>query len=69
MGAVGRTLGIVVVLLLVAAGAAYFLVPPVASRTETFTVERPVESVFARLSSAPAGTLLDLTSLSASSST
>ena len=40
----------------VAAGAFIFFVPPVASRTETFTIERPAASVFARLASTPAGT-------------
>ena len=56
MGAVGRILLIIVVLAAVAAGVIFFVLPPVASRTETFTVERPAASVFARLASTPAGT-------------
>lgn len=55
MGGFLRTLLIIVVLLAIAAGVAYFVLPPVASRTESFTVERPAETVFARLASTPAG--------------
>lgn len=55
MAGVGRIIVIVLVLLLAAAGAAYFLVPPVASRSETVTIERPAQTVFARLASTPAG--------------
>jgi hypothetical protein len=40
----------------VAAVGGYFVLPPRASATETFTVERPPESVFAYLASTPAGT-------------
>lgn len=58
MGAAGRIILIVVVLVLVAAGAGYFLVPPVASRSETLNIERPAPTVFARLSSTPAGTAI-----------
>jgi hypothetical protein len=55
MGGAVRIILIVLVLVLVAAGAGYFLVPPVASRSETLTVERPPATVLARLSSAPVG--------------
>ncbi len=55
MGAAGRIILIVVVLVLVAAGAGYFLIPPVASRTQTLDIARPAPTVFARLSSTPAG--------------
>lgn len=58
MGAVGRILMIVVVIALVAVGAAFFVLPSQATRTETFTVERPAASVFARLASTPPGTAL-----------
>lgn len=58
MGAIGRILIIIVVLVVVGFGAAFFLLPKTASRTEAFTVERPVETVFARLASTPAGTQL-----------
>jgi hypothetical protein len=58
MGGVVRIILIILVLVLVAAGAGYFLVPPVASRTETLTIERPAQTVFARLSSTPAGSTL-----------
>ena len=55
MGGVVRTVLIVFGLLVAGSAAAYFLTPPVASRTETLTIERPAETVFARLSSTPAG--------------
>lgn len=55
MGGVGRIILIVLVLLVGGAAAAYVLVPPVASRTQTLTIERPAETVFARLASTPAG--------------
>lgn len=55
MGGVVRTILIVLGLVVAGSAAAYFTVPPVASRTETLTIERPVETVFARLSSTPAG--------------
>lgn len=58
MGAVGRILLIIVVILVVAVGAGYFLLPNAASRTETINVERPAPTVFARLASTPAGTVL-----------
>lgn len=58
MGGVGRTIIIVLVLLVGGSAAAYFLVPPVASRTQTLTIERPAETVFARLSSTPAGSTI-----------
>ncbi|GAN00100.1 hypothetical protein U91I_03765 [alpha proteobacterium U9-1i] len=58
MGAVGRILGILVVIVLVAVGAAFFVLPSQATRTQTFTVERPASSVFARLASTPAGTVI-----------
>ena len=55
MGAVGRIILIIVILVLVVAGAGYFLVPPVASRSETLTIERPPTTVLARLASTPVG--------------
>jgi hypothetical protein len=58
MGAIGRILIIIVVLAVVVVGGAFFFLPHTASRTETFTVERPAETVFARLASTPAGTQL-----------
>ncbi len=58
MGGAVRIIIILLVLVLVAAGAGYFLVPPVASRTETLTIERPAQTVFARLSSTPAGSTI-----------
>lgn len=58
MGAVVRILMIVVVIALVAVGAAFFVLPSQATRTETFTIERPASSVFARLASTPPGTTL-----------
>lgn len=56
MGGVGRILIILVVVLLVAAGVVFFVLPNKASRSQTFTVDRPVASVFARLASTPPGT-------------
>ena len=55
---VGRNILIGIVVLVVALGAAYFLSPNTASRSSTFTVERPVPTVFARLASTPAGTAI-----------
>jgi hypothetical protein len=55
---VGRIIGIIVVLVLVAAGAGYFLVPPVASRSQTVEIERPAQTVLARLASTPQGTVI-----------
>lgn len=56
MGAVGRILIIIVVVALIAAGVVFFVLPNKASRSQTFTVERPSASVFARLASTPPGT-------------
>ena len=58
MGAIGRILLIIVVIAVIAVGAAFFLLPNTASRTESFTVERPPASVFARLASTPPGTAI-----------
>ena len=58
MGGVGRIIIILLVLVVGGSAAAYFLVPPVASRTQTLTIERPAETVFARLASTPAGTTI-----------
>lgn len=55
MGGAVRIILIVLVLVLVAAGAGYFLVPPVASRSQTVTVEAPSSTVLARLASTPVG--------------
>ena len=54
----GRIIGIIVVLVLVGAGAGYFLVPPVAARSQTVEIERPAQTVLARLASTPSGTVL-----------
>lgn len=58
MGGVVRTVIIIVVLVLGIAGAAYFFVPPVASRSQTVDVERPAQTVLARLASTPSGTVV-----------
>jgi hypothetical protein len=58
MGAVGRIILILIILVLVVGGAGYFLVPPVASRSQTVEVERPASTVLARLASTPSGTVL-----------
>lgn len=58
MGAIGRILTIIVVVIAVAAGILFFVLPKTASHTETFNVERPAASVFARLASTPADTVL-----------
>ena len=58
MGAVGRIILIVVVILVVALGAMFFLLPNTASRTETLTIERPAQTVFARLASTPVGSVI-----------
>lgn len=55
MGGAVRTILIVLVVVLVALGAAYFLVPPVASRSQTVQVEAPSSTVLARLASTPVG--------------
>jgi hypothetical protein len=55
MGGAVRIILIILVLVLVAAGAGYFLVPPVASRSQTLTVEAPSSTVLARLASTPVG--------------
>jgi hypothetical protein len=55
MGAVGRTILIVVVLVAALAGAGYFLGPKSASRSETLNIPRPAPTVLARLASTPAG--------------
>jgi hypothetical protein len=47
-----------VVLVLVVAGAGYFLVPPVAARSQTVEIERPAQTVLARLASTPANTVV-----------
>ena len=68
MGGAGRIILIVLVLLVGGSAAAYFFVPPVASRSQTLTIERPPETVFARLASTPAGSTTPVvtTSLGAS---
>jgi hypothetical protein len=58
MGGVLRTILIVLVLLGVASAAGYFLGPKTASRSESFTIERPAATVFARLASTPAGAVI-----------
>lgn len=55
MAAVGRILLIILVIAVIAVGAGFFLLPNTASRTQTLEIERPAESVFARLASTPAG--------------
>lgn len=54
----GRIIGIIVVLVLVLAGVGYFLVPPVAARSQTVDIERPAQTVLARLASTPQGTVI-----------
>lgn len=58
MGGVVRTIIIIVVLVLGLAGAAYFFVPPIAARSQTVDVERPAQTVLARLASTPAETVV-----------
>ena len=58
MGAIGRNLLIIVIVVLAIAVGGYFLLPSSTSKTQTFNVDRPPASVFARLSSAPPGTVL-----------
>lgn len=55
MGAVGRILLIVVVLVLGLGAALYFLGPQTASRNQTLEIDRPAETVLARLASSPVG--------------
>jgi len=55
MGGAVRIILIVLAVVLVALGAAYFLVPPVASRSQTVQVEAPSSTVLARLASTPVG--------------
>ncbi len=55
MGGAVRIILIVVGVVLVAAVAGYFLTPPVASRTQTLTVEAPASTVIARLANTPVG--------------
>ena len=55
MGGAVRIIIILLVLVLVAAGAGYFLVPPVASRSQAVTVAAPSSTVLARLASTPVG--------------
>ncbi len=55
MGGAVRIILIILVLVLVAAGAGYFLVPPVASRSQTVQVAAPSSTVLARLASTPVG--------------
>jgi hypothetical protein len=55
MGAVGRTILIVVVVVAALLGAGYFFGPKTASRSETLTIERPAQTVLARLASTPVG--------------
>lgn len=55
MGGAVRIILIVVGVVLVAAVAGYFLTPPVASRSQTLTVEAPASTVLARLATTPVG--------------
>jgi hypothetical protein len=55
MAAVGRTLLIVIVVVLGLGAALYFLGPKTASRSQTLEIERPAETVLARLASTPVG--------------
>lgn len=54
----GRIIGFIVVLVLVVAGVGYFLVPPVAARSQTVDVARPAQTVLARLASTPSGAVI-----------
>lgn len=56
MAAVGRTILIVLAVVLGIGAAAYFLGPKTASRTQTLQVDRPAQTVVARLASTPVGT-------------
>lgn len=58
MQGIVRTVLIIVALLAVVAVGGYFLLPNKATGSESFVVERPPASVFARLASTPAGTQL-----------
>ncbi len=58
MGGVGRIIIIILVLVLAAAGAGYFLVPPVAARSQTLEIQRPAQTVLARLASTPSGAVI-----------
>lgn len=58
MGGVGRIIIIILVLVLAAAGAGYFLVPPVAARSQTLEIQRPAPTVLARLASTPNGAVI-----------
>ena len=58
MAAIGRILLIVVVFVVGAAVGAYFLVPAKASKSASFSVDRPAQAVFGYLSNAPAGAQL-----------
>lgn len=51
-----RVLIIILVLVVVVGVGGYFLLPSTAGRTESFTVDRPPATVFARLASTPPGT-------------
>jgi hypothetical protein len=55
MAAVGRTILIILVVVLGIGAAAYFLGPKTASRTQTLQVDRPAQTVLARLASTPVG--------------
>ena len=55
MGAVGRTILIIVVVVAVLLGAGYFFGPKTASRSQTLEIARPAPTVLARLASTPVG--------------
>ncbi len=55
MRGIGRILIILLVVVVLVGAAGFFLLPSTASRTQTFTVDRPPASVFARLATAPEG--------------
>ena len=55
MGGAVRIILIVLAVVVIAAGAGYFLTPPIASRSQTLTVEAPASTVLARLASTPVG--------------
>ncbi len=58
MGGAVRIILIVLAIVVVGAGAAYFLTPPVASRSQTLNVEAPASTVLARLATTPVGSTI-----------
>jgi hypothetical protein len=53
MKALGRVLGLLILLAVVVAGAGFFLLPKVATKLDTVSVEKPAATVYALLASTP----------------